>query len=330
MILNNIKISSNLFVKVFEISSSFVNRNKDLSNQFYPAGNSASLTFLALTLPSIIFNKYIFYAPNDTAINFFAGAIFAAAVCFISIIFRFLTLSGALSAFLLAVPIFGFGGIKWSLPILTFFSLSSILSKYREYRNPELKNIFAKSGRRDHMQVFANGGIAGLLVIINRFFFKGDSELIYAVFVSSLAAACADTWGTEIGTLFKKKTLSILNFRTVNPGSSGGISVPGTLGAAAGALIIALSSLFWVNQNIFNYIFLISAAGISGSIADSILGASVQRKNICAVCRKFTENLEHCGATVKHYSGFKWFSNDAVNFCCSISGALFTLFIKLA
>jgi uncharacterized protein (TIGR00297 family) len=318
-----------LFVKVFEISSSFVNRNKDLSNQFYPARNFVSLTFLTLTLPSILFNKHIFYISGDTAINFFAGVIFAAVVCFLSFIFKFLTLSGALAAFLLAVPIFGFGGIKWSLPILVFFILSSILSKYREYRNPELKNMFAKSGRRDYIQVFANGGIAGLLVIINRIFFNGDSELIYAVFVSSLAAVCADTWGTEIGTLFKKKTLSILNFRTVSPGSSGGISIPGTLGAAAGALIIALSSLFWVSQNIFNYIFLISAAGISGSIVDSILGASVQRKNICTVCRNFTESWEHCGETVKHYSGLKWFSNDAVNFCCSVSGALFTLSFKL-
>ncbi|MGE5805505.1 MAG: DUF92 domain-containing protein [Ignavibacteria bacterium] len=318
-----------MFGKVFETSSSFANRNKDLSNQFYHTGNFASLTFLALALPSILFNKYIFYVSDDTAINFFAGAIFAAAVCFISVIFRFLTLSGALSAFLLAVPIFGFGGIKWSLPILTFFILSSVLSKFRENRNPELKNIFAKSDRRDHIQVFANGGIACLLLIINRIFFKGDSELIYAVFVSSLAAACADTWGTEIGTLFKKKTLSILNFRTVSPGSSGGISVPGTFGAAAGALIIALSSLFWVNQNIFNYIFLISAAGISGSIVDSILGASVQRKNICAVCRNFTERLEHCGETLKHYSGFKWLCNDVVLFCCSVSGALFVLFFKL-
>jgi len=329
LILSNIKISSHLFGKVFEASSSFAIRNKDLSNQFYPARNFVSLAFLALTLPSISFNEYIFYASGNTAINFLTGVILAAAVCFLSFIFRFLTLSGALSAFLLAVPIFGFGGFKWSLPVLTFFIFSSILSKYREYRNPELKNIFAKSDRRDHIQVFANGGIAGLLVIINSFFFKGDSELIYAVFVSSLAAVCADTWGTEIGTLFKKKTLSILNFRTVNPGSSGGISVPGTLGAAAGALIIALSSLFWVSQNIYYYIILISAAGISGSIVDSILGASVQRKNICAVCRNFTERLEHCGETVKHYSGFKWLSNDAVNFCCSVSGALFTLFFKL-
>jgi uncharacterized membrane protein len=153
---------------------------------------------------------------------------------------------------------------------------------------------------------------------------------MYAVFVSSLAAVCADTWGTETGTIFKKKTLSILSFKTVSPGSSGGISIPGTLGGFAGALLIAVSSLFWIRQNILSYVLLITAAGIFGSTVDSILGASVQRKNICKICRKITERKDHCGENAVDYSGFKWVSNDAVNFCCSVSGALFTLFIKLA
>ncbi|HVO72824.1 MAG TPA: DUF92 domain-containing protein [Ignavibacteriaceae bacterium] len=316
-----------MFAEVFEISSGFVKRNKYLLRQFYAAGKLFSITFL---LYLIFFEEYSFYSQDNTLFNFIAGIIFAAAVSIASIILEFLTLSGSIAAFIIAVPIFGFGGIKWSAPILTFFILSSLLSKHRESRNPGLKDLSVKSDRRDHVQVLANGGTAGVLIIINQIFFQSRPELIYFLFVSSIAAACADTWGTETGTFFKKRTVDILNFKVVAPGSSGGISMPGTLGAAAGALIIALSSLFWIRQNIFNNIFLITAAGFLGSIVDSVLGASVQRKNICTICRKITERAEHCGVAVRNYSGFKWISNDVVNLCCSVSGALFTLLIKLA
>lgn len=273
-----------------------------------------------------LIQSFFFNPGGILQINFLIGVILAFVVSLISVRIGFLTFSGGWAAFIIAVPIVGFGGIKWSLPILTFFVISSLLTKYSEKRNPDAKILFSKSGTRDHIQVFANGGIAGVLVILNQIFSAG-SELIYALFVSSLAAVCADTWATEIGTLFKNKTLSILNFKTVVPGTSGGISFAGTIGGIAGAFIIALSSLFWIGQNIFSYIILITAAGLFGSLADSLIGAAFQRKNICRVCRELTEKKEHCGEEANHYSGIKWISNDLVNLCCSAAGTAFTYLV---
>lgn len=330
MILRNIRISNILFDKIFEISSSFVNRIENLSNNRRFIQNLVSnYSFTVFIIILIFLIPPFIKQGDDLLINLLIGVILASAISIISIKLGFLTLSGAWAAFIIGVPIFGLGGLKWSIPVIAFFILSSLLTKYSVARNPGIKIFYSKSGKRDHFQVFANGGIAAVLVILNRIFYR-ESELIYAVFVSSVAAVCADTWATELGTLFKRKTVSILNFRNVAPGTSGGISVVGTFAATAGAFIIALSSLFWAGQNIFNYIVLITAAGLFGSTIDSLTGAAVQRKNICTVCMKVTERTEHCGAETKHYAGLKWISNDLVNLCCSAAGGLFTLILKIA
>jgi len=331
LISSNIRISNNFSVKIFEKSSSFIKPNEHLSNKRDFLKNfRRTSSFLLIVFTWIYLIQSFLNKTGDVLLNnLLVGAALALVLVFISIKLKFLTYSGGLAAFILAVPIFGFGGIKWSAPVLAFFILSSMLTKYSESRNPQTKSLFSKTGKRDHIQVFANGGVAAVLVVINQIF-SGESELIYALFVSSLAAVCADTWATETGILFKNKTVSILNFKNVAPGTSGGISIAGTIGAITGAFIIALSSLFWIGQNIFNYIILITAAGLFGSLVDSFIGAALQRKNICRVCRKITEKSEHCGEKVNHYSGVKWVSNDFVNFCCSAAGALFTLLIKLA
>ena len=95
------------------------------------------------------------------------GILFAALIAGISFRVKFLTRSGSIATFILASFIFGLGGIKWSVPILTFFILSSILSKLRKKRNESVEIYFEKSGVRDYLQVIANGGLGGILVIIN-------------------------------------------------------------------------------------------------------------------------------------------------------------------
>jgi uncharacterized protein (TIGR00297 family) len=180
------------------------------------------------------------------------GLFFAFIVAFISYKVKFLTLSGSIATFILAGLIFGLGGIKWSVPILTFFILSSLLSKLRKKKNEEVDAYFEKTGVRDAMQVLANGGIGGILVIIYSFH---NSDLLYLLYIASLAAVCSDTWATEIGTWRKTNTYNILNFKPIPQGLSGGISLQGTLGAFAGAAVIAASGLLWNNLNLPTYFF---------------------------------------------------------------------------
>ena len=50
--------------------------------------------------------------------------------------------------------------------ILTFFILSSLLSRLGRSAKARYDLIFEKGSRRDHAQVLANGGIAGALMVL--------------------------------------------------------------------------------------------------------------------------------------------------------------------
>jgi len=252
--------------------------------------------------------------------------IIAIFISVISLKAKFLTYGGTIAQFILALLIFGLGGIKWSVPIVTFFFLSSILSKIRKSKNAEVDKYFEKTGQRDHWQVLANGGLAGILVIIN---WAIPSELLYLIYVSSIAAVCADTWATEIGTMKKTKTVSIRNFKPVEQGRSGGISIPGTIGSVLGAFIIAVSSVSFVGENYFYLVFAVVISGVLGGLTDSFLGDTVQAQFYCSICGKITEHRFHCDKPAVLSKGFVDFNNDAVNFICACAGGIFIVLLKI-
>ncbi len=257
--------------------------------------------------------------------NFFWAVVFASVVSFFSYFLKFLSKSGAFTTFILAFVIFAFGSWKWTIPIITFFILSSLLSRIKDKKNNNENLTTEKNSVRDCVQVLANGSTGGILVIINQFI---RSELLFIMYASSIAAVCSDTWATEIGNLFKSKTYNILNFKSVDPGISGGISFIGTLAAVAGALVIGFVTVIWIDMNQLSFLLLITLSGFLGSIVDSYLGASVQVQYECENCGKITEQKMHCGSLTKKVKGFNWINNDTVNFAASLSGILFFTFFN--
>jgi len=270
---------------------------------------------------------YVFFSNNNSLfiLNLSLGLSLALVISIFSGAFKLLTIKGSAAQFIIGTFIFGFGGLKWAIPILTFFILSSLLSKFRKKSNKDVDAYFEKSDVRDQFQVLANGGFAALLVLLNQVYY---SELLYPIYVSSLAAVCADTWATEIGTLWKTKTINILNFKKVEQGSSGGVSFNGIIGAILGAFIIPISSLSWISKNFINFILVVTISGVLGSIIDSFLGASVQSQFKCRICGKITEKRMHCNQVSAHYKGLKWVNNDFVNFITSLSGGIIFIPIK--
>ncbi|MFH0930376.1 MAG: DUF92 domain-containing protein, partial [Candidatus Zixiibacteriota bacterium] len=210
--------------------------------------------------------------------------------------------------------------VSFAIPLLFFFFSSSLLSKYKQGKKAEYKNIFEKTGARDKNQVLANGSLAGILSFI---YFLFPSSSIYSAYLSSLATVTADTWGTEIGILSTSAPLSLKRFKRVLPGSSGGISFLGTLSSFCGSFFLASSgfipgiSPFPFKLELFS---LIVIAGFLGSFIDSLLGAFLQAQYLCPICNKITEKKTHCGLETKKVSGVSWLNNDWVNFFSSISG----------
>ena len=234
-----------------------------------------------------------------------------------------LTLGGTAGAMLLGSLVFSIGGVFWVIPMATFFVLSSILSKIGKLKRTILKGMVEKGSQRDILQVYANGGVSLIMAIL--FYFTGN-DLFYLMFLGSLAAATADTWGTEIGILSRSEPRHILTFNKVPTGTSGGVTALGTSGFFMGAGILTLSGIFPVSGSFLHLFIIVAISGIIGALIDSIVGATVQAQYKCPYCQKTTEKLFHCGSyKTTLIAGIRWIDNDVVNFICTSSGALFVL-----
>ena len=271
---------------------------------------------------------------DSLAVNSFqllVGGLLALLVSFSGWRLGWLDLSGSLAAFGMGLIVFGLGGISWSIVLMVFFVSSSLLSKLFKGRKAESEAYAAKGAKRDAGQVLANGGIASLFVLVHLFF--PNNWLPWIGFVAAFAAANADTWATEIGMLSKNPPRMLGNGKLVVKGTSGGVSLTGTLGAAAGAGLVALTAWAVWPWNFGSiqpwFIVILFLAGLAGSFVDSYLGATVQRVNYCPACRKETEKtpLHSCGAATEYRRGWRWMNNDWVNLFCTISAAVIALFL---
>ena len=69
----------------------------------------------------------------------------------------------------------------------------------------------------------------------------------------------------------------------------------------------------------------VTCAGFFAAVCDSALGSGVQVKFRCPVCGALTEKPIHCGAAGTAERGLRFMTNDAVNFCNNLLGALAAL-----
>ena len=203
--------------------------------------------------------------------------------------------------------------------LVTFFISANLLSLYRrQLRAERIDDIVEKGNTRDMWQVAANGGVFAVAALGSLF---SPSPVWFAAGAGAIAAVTADTWSTEIGTVARQSPRLITSGRVVAPGTSGGITVQGTIAAILGSALVALVVLL-VNWGrgaaIASFV-----GGLVGSLVDSVLGATVQRTRWCNHCEKVTERLVHtCGTMTEPRAGIGWIGNDAVNAIAALSGAL--------
>lgn len=253
------------------------------------------------------------------------GFVLAVLVAYLAYRAHSLSKSGAVAATVVGTVIFGLGGWEWAVLLLTFFITSSGLSRAFKKRKADLNEKFSKGHQRDAGQVFGNGGLATFFAALHAFY--PESLLPWIGFAASLAAVNADTWATELGVLNPTPPRMITDLRKqVEKGTSGGISLFGTLASLLGSAVIALPAILFSPVDPINptYFLLITLAGLAGSLFDSFLGATVQAMYFCPADQKETEKhpLHTCGTETVHLRGWKWLDNDWVNFACGALGVL--------
>lgn len=244
-----------------------------------------------------------------------------------------LSRSGVLGAVLIGTLTLGLGGWAWGLALIAFFVSSSLLTRWRGERKAALEKLSAKGGQRDLGQALANGGLAALLAALAALL---PHPAWAAAFAGALAAATADTWATEVGTLSPSPPRRITTGEVVPPGTSGGVTPLGTLAAAGGALflgavfhLLTLVECRWLGWPClpssaarWTIVPLALAGGLVGSLVDSLLGATWQGLYRCPRCGRETERRAHCGGPALPLRGIPWLNNDGVNFLATLAGAV--------
>jgi uncharacterized protein (TIGR00297 family) len=224
---------------------------------------------------------------------------------------RALTLDGAVAAAVVGALVFFKGGLPAAASLLAFFGSSSALSRLGQSRKVSGPLAQAKGARRDAWQVLANGGVATACIVFGQ----------PAAFLGSLAAAGADTWATELGMLAGRRPRLITTLRPVAPGTSGGITPEGLAASLAGAVVVGVA--WWLCGGRGADVRVAVIAGASGSLVDSVVGATLQALYRCEACGAPTEQPRHtsCDQPARLVRGYAWITNDTVNALATLTGA---------
>lgn len=256
----------------------------------------------------------------------FLGFITGTLIGVFSYITDLLSKSGVIAVIFVATVVCGYGPWPtWSLLILFFASSGSIHLVKKAVSTTKTESIVEKGHTRDAWQVLANSLPAIMSLVL---FYYTKNQLFLIGYVSGIAGATADTWGSEIGILSKRMPRSIVSFKQIESGLSGGVSTLGSFASFFGSLLISFS--FWLIYSSFQVVQLPTSlfiivpfiCGIVASFVDSLLGATLQVKYRCLICGQITEQKQHHLQHTRQINGISWITNDWVNF---FSGCLAVL-----
>lgn len=228
--------------------------------------------------------------------------------------------SGAIGAFVIGVIALR-SGWSWGAFLIVWFVLASLLSRIgRAVKSVRTRDIVAKSEQRDGWQVLANGGVFATCALASMAWPTQDAWLTVGA-AGALAAAGADTWSTEVGTLLGGTPWSLRANERVPVGTSGAVTWRGTFAGLVGAAVLA-SLAFALAMIPSTAVVAVAIGGMVGALADTVLGAWCQERRYCPQCQRATERLLHsCGATTVHTGGIARMDNDVVNALATIIGA---------
>lgn len=281
---------------------------------------------------------------NPLATDLAVGAALAAAAAMAAHRLRLLTAGGAAGAAVVGGVVLVLGGWEWALLLIGFFASSSAITQWRADDKAAAGRRFAKGGRRDLGQVLANGGLPALLAIAH---WRFPEAQLFAAYAGALGVATADTWATEVGLLAEAPPRLVTSGRVVAPGTSGAVTVLGTVAAVVGAAAVGLAAavLYSLRDVVLFGGFglwdpaglpllpIVALAGLSGAAVDSLLGATLQAQyrprpdGDAARARPRDDDLTERpladdGARHDLARGWRWMTNDAVNTLALVAGAV--------
>lgn len=184
--------------------------------------------------------------------------------------------------------------------------------------------------------------------------FDGSTaDMLLIAFVGFYACCAGDTWASEIGSVAGGTPRLITTLRPVPPGTNGGVSFTGLMASLTGGLVVGICfvlSRYFFDGVMFStaaspllafpqrnvgllathlgcprhqawVVLAAGAAGLAGSLIDSLLGAVLQATYYDSDRKLITS---HFSVGSHRISGRDILSNNGVNFLSSLSTAILT------
>lgn len=185
-----------------------------------------------------------------------------------------LTLAGSVTGGLVGLLVYQGGGSIALILLVLFFGAGTVATRIGKHKKPSASG--RDESRRTAGQVLANGGVAALLGLFA--LILPQHVLLFKLMIAgSLAAATADTLSSELGMLYGRRFYNVLTLRPDTRGLDGVVSLEGTLIGIAGAALIATAYGYLYG---FPPMAVIILAGFTGNLADSVLGATLERRGM--------------------------------------------------
>ncbi len=160
---------------------------------------------------------------------------------------RVLSPAGIAAAYLLGFVTWTFGGVRLWLVLLLFLAAGTAVTRVGWRKKVALGIAEGHGGQRGLGNVVAKGAVVFAAALLMPF---ADPWVLRAMAVAALAAALADTAGSEIGKAFSRRAYTLPGLRPVAAGTPGALSAVGTLASAVAAawlvgVAAALSLVEW-------------------------------------------------------------------------------------
>jgi uncharacterized protein (TIGR00297 family) len=190
---------------------------------------------------------------------------------------RTVTLAGAIGGAVIGIAIYAsLGWQGWTLLFVTFIA-ASVASRTGLARKQRLGIAEERGGRRGPGNAIANTGVAAIAAVLAGLDVHPDAARL--AFVAALVTGGSDTIASEIGKAIGRHTVSITTLRPVPPGTSGAMSIEGTLAGVAGALGLgALAAALGIAP--WTALAPIVIGATAGSLLESWLGATLEGPGI--------------------------------------------------
>ncbi|KGG15348.1 MULTISPECIES: TIGR00297 family protein [unclassified Prochlorococcus] len=218
--------------------------------------------------------------------------------------FPFLTNTGWLHAGILGTILLACLGWSGWFAVALYLLLGTLVTKIGFSYKKSRGIAEGRGGRRGPENVWGSAATGAILAIAYQLFSGYGEYFIFIGFSSSFSAKLADTFGSEIGKRYGRKTFLITNLKRAKAGTDGAISLEGTYASFFGSLIMGLVMFLLSFINSLQSLFIVITSGFIATIMESYFGAVFQQR-------------------------ISWLTNEVVNFIQTLFAALLSMLIAI-